>query len=214
MLSADCLNTGCLRGRRHDNTKQSSTISSPCAAPVTGGKFHQKIRRHEQQGKAASHARSVDQGLFQTADQGIAMSDNTARNEAILALWAEGLSAAKIAQRLGGGISRNCVIGVCARARATIRPTIERFSTHNKTSFRVGAVYRTAHSKPLPKPVEDGAPIPLGLSIEALSDRTCRWPVSGEGISILFCGHHPADGHVYCIEHCHRAYQKPIERAA
>lgn len=45
------------------------------------------------------------------------------------------------------------------------------------------------------------APAPLNMTLLELNHNDCRWPVSGEGAKMLFCGHNVEDGKSYCP--CH-----------
>jgi GcrA cell cycle regulator len=51
------------------------------------------------------------------------------------------------------------------------------------------------------------------ITIQQLSDKTCRWPIGDPGTDgFCFCGHSPKANSVYCDYHYDRAYQPPPDR--
>jgi hypothetical protein len=54
---------------------------------------------------------------------------------------------------------------------------------------------------------EDGVDVTrlLGVPLVELTDRTCRWPSSGEGARTVFCGKPPKEGSRYCPTHHRRS---------
>ncbi len=145
------------------------------------------------------------------------------RVERLKALWADGLSCSQIAAELGGGLTRNSVIGKANRLK--LPPRLSKSPFANKAS-RVPGIARN-RSKLLKKQSRvkkgfiPGAQLPLlpealpgdvealqgdawaalpGTSpkpLAAVSEaRGCRWPI-GEDRPFLFCGE-PTHKGVYC----------------
>lgn len=128
------------------------------------------------------------------------------RVERLKTLWSEGFSCSQISRSLGGGMSRNAVIGKVTRlglsgaqARAE-RP-------------RVAPVLRNTPMAPALAPVTEPEPPMVfegGIcaTVETVSDRMCRWPI-GDPLAedFHFCGHAPRAGSPYCEPHALKAYQ-------
>jgi GcrA cell cycle regulator len=159
----------------------------------------------------------------------LTMSWTDERVELLKRLWSEGLSASQIAGELGG-VTRNAVIGKVhrlslsgrakpagtglqrvRRAKVARAPRASRPMTIGNTALKVGAV---PHVRRALQPIEDVVvPIPLKISILALSERTCKWPIGDPGDeSFAFCGHGPRDASPYCEYHSRMAYQPSIDR--
>ena len=96
-------------------------------------------------------------------------------------MWAEGASARQIAEKLGGGATRNSVIG---------------------KAYRLGLSHQSTLAKrPVMKPKR-----PLA-TIFNLTERMCRWPSGHPGEEDFgFCGKPVVQGRPYCSDHCTRAY--------
>ena len=52
------------------------------------------------------------------------------------------------------------------------------------------------------------------VSLFDLRKHHCRWPVAGDGVTMLFCGGDKYGDHPYCVGHCHIAYSSLGSRAA
>lgn len=125
-------------------------------------------------------------------------------------LWAEGASGSVIARLFG--TSRNSVIGKAHRLKL---PAKSRQSSMGPKRIRS----RKPRRKPLtpaPTPAEDiVVPISLNVSLMALNDSMCKWPIGdpcAEGFH--FCGHKNFNGLPYCEYHSRVAYQPAGRRAA
>ena len=159
------------------------------------------------------------------------MSWTDERVELLKKLWAEGLSASQIASQLGG-VTRNAVIGKVHRlslsgrakpASSSPRPRKPRATPH-RPSGRGGYVSGNTALKalthavprrlPAPMPVEDVVvPISLNVSLMALNDSMCKWPIGDPGSeSFHFCGHKNFNGLPYCEYHSRLAYQPVTDR--
>lgn len=159
------------------------------------------------------------------------------RVELLKKLWAEGLSASQIAQRLGN-VTRNAVIGKVHRLGLSGRTTTSRPKTsrpRRRTASRTGAAARSApafrtqggaalqawhdtdaEAEPVPrtKPVEEVViPIAERASILTLKENMCRWPIGDPAEEDFhFCGRPSGQGTPYCEVHERVAYQPPQTR--
>jgi GcrA cell cycle regulator len=161
------------------------------------------------------------------------------RRELAKALWTEGRSAAEIAKRLGGGLSRNAVIGVIHRAGLSgrgapsrpgrivhkaprpaprSRPRARAAPAAPKPRLLIcgdGAVVEAAEAQPSPYVARRDAWLPLdGSSPVIWTSRAwnaCAWPVGpGEGADTHSCALATvSDGASYCSVHAQLAYQPP-----
>ena len=97
-------------------------------------------------------------------------------------LWEKNISAREIAEKLGGGISRNAVIG---------------------KANRLGLTKVTETKKEISLTDADNDKI-FHLKIKG-----CRWPFGDPGSDdFYFCGAKQVLGKPYCLEHCMLAYRK------
>ena len=140
------------------------------------------------------------------------------RADQLIHLWATGLSCAKIAAKIGGGISRNAVIGKAHRLGLESRPSPVKFldGSGRTTQRRATKAHKEIHTliAPLfddgPAPTHTAAPVILGSSTA-----TCQWPHGNVGEpGFGFCGAASAAGRPYCAEHVKLAYLPPKRRVA
>ena len=145
------------------------------------------------------------------------MSWTDDRVEVLKKLWLDGFSASQIAKQLGGGLTRNAVIGKVHRlglsgraapsqpqraafkAVRPVRPAV----AHTPAVRRVTPV---APVEALPEPAyaceETGS-----ATVLTLGTHMCKWPIgdpSSDGFT--FCGKVAGDG-PYCVHHARVAYQ-------
>jgi GcrA cell cycle regulator len=154
------------------------------------------------------------------------------RVELLSKLWGEGLSASQIAAALGGGVTRNAVIG-----------KVHRLGLSGRAKPGAGAAARPAKPRPATPlaPQADGVRTPprdpeqlmrptlvadqrwdveqveipesQRVSIMELRDTTCRWPLGDPSKpDFAFCGGRAVTGLPYCGHHCRIAYQPAAER--
>jgi GcrA cell cycle regulator len=156
------------------------------------------------------------------------MSWTDERVDTLKKLWQEGLSASQIAAELGG-VTRNAVIGkihrlglsgrgqptsTVKRQRRAHAPAIRRV----RQSMTMGSLALQTHIEALAEPEfrprrDVVVPIAKRLTIEALTERTCKWPIGDPGEQDFhFCGHDSLDGVPYCEYHAGVAYQAPDPR--
>ena len=130
--------------------------------------------------------------------------------------WNEGARASDIGREIG--CTRNSVLGIVHRERAKgvyfanrVGNTISNPKpVRTRPVEALRAIRKPPENreppKPLPKPDRSG-PEPRNLTIDALTNSTCRWPVT-DGNPHLFCGHKTVEGKVYCPHHLNRARPK------
>lgn len=147
-------------------------------------------------------------------------------------LWTEDFSASRIAAELGGGVSRSAVIGkihrlgLCGRGQPTWsakRQPKLRVPRGERAMCRTASIGNTA-LKVRPEMLEEAPPQPFEatvvpiarkLSIEKLTERTCKWPIGDPGHQEFhFCGHDSADAMPYCPYHARIAYRGHGSRSA
>ncbi|MDR1828462.1 MAG: GcrA cell cycle regulator [Methylobacteriaceae bacterium] len=154
------------------------------------------------------------------------------RIELLTRLWAEGLSASRIANEIGDGVTRNAVIGKVhrmglagrAKKKGSSTPRPRRKSADGsrrspKTSFREhNETTRSSDRSPWSRPYDSYAaatmPECTRVTILELTDSMCRWPL-GDPLTpeFRYCGGDAVDGLPYCPYHCSIAYQPAQERA-
>ena len=145
---------------------------------------------------------------------------------ALKKLWLEGQSASQIAKQLGGGVTRNAVIGKVHRlglsgraapsqpARATFRPSRPRPAAQPTQApsapRRIEAVQpRPAAAPSVPAPMPD---LPGTATVMTLGAHMCKWPIGDPSSNeFSFCGRRSSEG-VYCVEHARVAYQPQVKR--
>jgi GcrA cell cycle regulator len=155
------------------------------------------------------------------------------RVELLKKLWADGLSASQIASQLGG-VTRNAVIGKVHRlnlsgrakpasnaarprkARQTQphRPSSSRPMVAGNTALKVQHAHPAPRRAPVQVPIEDlVVPISLNVSLLALNDQMCKWPIGDPGVEgFHFCGHRNFNSLPYCEYHSRLAYQPVNDR--
>jgi GcrA cell cycle regulator len=150
------------------------------------------------------------------------------RVELLKKLWQDGLSASQIAAELGG-VTRNAVIGKVHRlglsGRGQPTTSIKRqrrapaqAARQARPAITVGNLALQPQietvSEPDFRPRRDVVvPISKRLTIEMLTERTCKWPIGDPGKDDFhFCGNESLDGIPYCEYHSGVAYQTPDPR--
>ena len=151
---------------------------------------------------------------------------------ALKKLWLEGQSASQIAKQLGGGVTRNAVIGKVHRLGLSGR------AAPSQPARTVAATFRTARPRPAPaapaqpsaprrleavqpKPVQAAAPVPAPIpdlpgtaTVMTLGAHMCKWPIGDPSSrEFSFCGRRASEG-VYCGEHARVAYQPQVRKGA
>ena len=147
---------------------------------------------------------------------------------ALKKLWLEGQSASQIAKQLGGGVTRNAVIGKVHRlglsgraapsqpARATFRPSRPRPAAQPTQAPSAPRRIEAAQPRPVavaptPAPIPD---LPGTATVMTLGAHMCKWPIGDPSSNeFSFCGRRSSEG-VYCVEHARVAYQPQVKRGA
>ena len=149
-------------------------------------------------------------------------------------MWGHGFSASDIAGRLGGGLTRNAVIGKAhrlklsagiasargegstARTAAPSSTMADIKSSRKRVMLRPLPVLPAPSSVPTAKPIQreafrapiDGAKRSEGIAVTKAGDRHCRWPVGDpRSPDFRFCGCNVHEGLPYCTDHARVAYQ-------
>ena len=153
---------------------------------------------------------------------------------ALKKLWLEGQSASQIAKALGGGVTRNAVIGKVhrlglsgraapsqpARTAATFRTTRPRPAASAPATpsapRRIEAAQpRAAAPAPVAQPARPAMPdLPGTATVMTLGAHMCKWPIGDPSSrEFSFCGRRASEG-VYCGEHARVAYQPQVRKGA
>lgn len=163
---------------------------------------------------------------------GVTVWDEPANVETLRAMWADGKSSSEIAKAIGGGVSRNSVLGKAHRLGLGTHPNAP--ANGNDKPKTKGARPKSArprpsrfawstrpknltivHAKPAPvvKPVEvlpgpqDILPGSRMVSLMGLTETKCRWPYgSPANAPLRYCGADCAATQSYCPTHRRLAY--------
>jgi GcrA cell cycle regulator len=151
---------------------------------------------------------------------------------ALKKLWLEGQSASQIAKQLGGGVTRNAVIGKVHRLGLSGRATPSQPARTATANFRPARVRTTPPVQPsAPRRIEGGRieaaqprPAPVAVALPAVQElpgtatvmtlgaHMCKWPIGDpSSTEFSFCGRRASEG-VYCGEHAKVAYQPALKR--
>jgi len=152
-------------------------------------------------------------------------------------MWGNGYSANDIAKSLGGGMTRNAVIGKAhrlklsagvamprsaaveppSRTRGVVMASITKISKRTATALRESPLKRMADTPIMQKKAL--APDPLlrpieimkrseGIPVTKAGERHCRWPIGDpRSPDFRFCGCETHEGLPYCTHHARIAYQ-------
>ena len=141
------------------------------------------------------------------------------RVEVLKKLWLDGFSASQIAKQLGGGLTRNAVIGKVHRlglsGRAVPSQPQRPVFKATRPARPVAPVTPAAMARrpePAPSVVETPPAVFAceetgSATVLTLGSHMCKWPIgdpSSEGFS--FCGRASSEG-PYCVQHARVAYQ-------
>ena len=151
------------------------------------------------------------------------------RVEQLKQLWGGGMTAAQIAERIGG-TSRNAVIGKAHRlglsvSKApkprTVAPNLAKPAPGAENAAEnaaVNAAVNAAAPPPKSRPASPQSPALAPAPPKRQPDvnaadlpwhRRCQWPIGHPGErDFHFCGAAAADSKPYCNEHCAMAYRQ------
>jgi GcrA cell cycle regulator len=175
-------------------------------------------------GRQLNFTRVAENGKSSQSVSRCQMSDEAApywthdRTEKLRELWDMGMSASKIALKMGG-TTRNAIISKVHRAGMKPRKTDPRLRmpAANYAAEKIGNARRAAQGLPPieykgapemapnpPKP-SPAATATEGLTLvtfEELQPRMCKWPIGDVGtLSFRFCGCDQVEGRPYCAQH-------------
>ena len=140
------------------------------------------------------------------------MSWTEEREQRLRKLWEKGYTASQIAEMLGGGTTRNAVIGKAHRLKLAARATSKQPRSPKKQDAvsglnkQEGYISRKSRFKSLllDKNFETENP----KKLEELSDKNCRWPIGHpDEENFYFCGRNPVESFSYCKLHVLYAFQ-------
>lgn len=137
-------------------------------------------------------------------------------------LWVEGKTAAEIAKLIGGGVTRNAVIGKAHRLKLSGRISpIQENSRVETGGARAVSAPRKPQKTTIAKvsnreiiapvqhqPVQENYCFGDGVALVELKERMCRWPIGDpQDAAFKFCGGPSEEGIPYCNHHARVAYQ-------
>jgi len=150
--------------------------------------------------------------------------DWTAERIAKLAeLWQAGMSASQVAHQLGGGLSRNAVIGkihrmglkaraIPSRPRAVAGPSSERARRPVRAANVARSVKRTERVFTEHLPAPELTPT---ACIHTLGTSACRWPIGDPRESDFgYCGRTDTSQGPYCQHHTQLAFRPVLAARA
>ena len=127
--------------------------------------------------------------------------------EQLKKLWGKGLTASQIAKEIGGGITRNAVIGKAHRLKLPSRPSPVKAEAKKPAPAPAKPAVKQAEAKPADAPQEKG------IGLLELTEQTCKWPIGHPGdADFYFCGRPSRPGVPYCDDHCLMAFQAQLPR--
>lgn len=143
------------------------------------------------------------------------------RVEQLKTLWAEGLSAAQIANKMGG-VTRNAVIGKVHRLGLSGRATPakpQRGCGPAQERREEAAPAKPARVEYKPMIPEPDAITALVLdtgdltTVATIKNNMCKWPIGDPAKEDFhFCGQAAGPGKSYCTYHARMAFQPPQRR--
>lgn len=114
-----------------------------------------------------------------------------------------GFNARKIGEMVGA--TKSAVLGRLNRLGIKTKVTVEPKPKKRKDKkLYIRKVFLPVDPRPLPAPEHADNPV----SLFHLTSTSCRYPVSDEGLNMLFCNEEKMLGHSYCQKHCRVAYRK------
>lgn len=147
-------------------------------------------------------------------------------------MWGNGFSASDIAKNLGGGLTRNAVIGKAHRLKLSSQPSLIARQSDPSVQKIGGRTLPTmtkiskkrAMLRPLPpvqrpeaiaRPLNRESLRPIdnikrteGIAVTKAGERHCRWPIGDpRSPDFRFCGCTSHEGLPYCVDHARVAYQ-------
>jgi len=140
------------------------------------------------------------------------MSWTEEREKRLRELWEKGYTASQIAEMLGGGSTRNAVIGKAHRLKLAARVVSKQSKSPKKQDAasslnkQQGYISRKSRFKSLL--LDKNFEVENPKKLEELSDKNCRWPIGHpDEENFYFCGRNLVEGFSYCKLHVLYAFQ-------
>ena len=140
------------------------------------------------------------------------MSWTEEREQKLRELWEKGYTASQIAEMLGGGTTRNAVIGKAHRLKLAARATSKQSKNPKKqvtaSDLKKEERYISRKSRFKSLLLDKNFEAENPKKLEELSDKNCRWPMGHpDEENFYFCGRNPVEGFSYCKLHILYAFQ-------
>ncbi len=140
------------------------------------------------------------------------MSWTEEREQKLKMLWEKGYTASQIAEMLGGGTTRNAVIGKAHRLKLAARATSKQSKNPKKqvtaSDLKKEERYISRKSRFKSLLLDKNFEAENPKKLEELSDKNCRWPMGHpDEENFYFCGRNPVEGFSYCKLHILYAFQ-------
>ena len=130
-------------------------------------------------------------------------------------LWGKGYTASQISEIIGGGVSRNAVIGKAHRLNlsAKIKTRSTTFNTSSNTANSNEIKKRVRKSKFKSLIIEKDFEPENPKQLEELNDTSCKWPNGHpDESSFYFCGRTSLKDFSYCKLHLLYAFQPKTKK--
>ena len=140
------------------------------------------------------------------------MSWTEEREQKLKELWGKGYTASQIAEMLGGGTTRNAVIGKAHRLKLAARAVSKQCKSPKEqdaaSDLKKQERYVSRKSRFKSLLLDKNFEVENPKKLEELSDKNCRWPIGHpDEENFYFCGRNPVDGFSYCKLHVLYAFQ-------
>ena len=122
--------------------------------------------------------------------------------------WANGETGSQIGRAMHAK-SRNAIVGklyrLGLRSRLAIGAKTELKPKRKTVHHLNGRIFFKGDDVTEPEP----PPLTNPKLLMQLEQCDCRWPGSGRGAEMLYCGAPALNGYSYCLQHCRIAFVKP-----
>jgi len=140
------------------------------------------------------------------------MSWTEEREQRLKELWEKGYTASQIAEMLGGGTTRNSVIGKAHRLKLAARKASKQCKSPKKrdaaSDLNKQEVYISRKSRFKSLLLDKNFETENPKKLEELGDKNCRWPIGHpDEENFYFCGRNPVENFSYCKLHVLYAFQ-------
>ena len=141
------------------------------------------------------------------------MSWTEEREQRLKDLWEKGYTASQIAEMLGGGTTRNAVIGKAHRLKLAARVASKQSKSPKKQDAASDLNKQERHISKKNRfrslLLDKSFPPENPKQLEELDNKNCRWPSQHHPNEkgFYFCGRPPVEGFSYCKLHVLFAFQ-------